>query len=140
VPFKSGSESVNNILGGQVAMTLEALPVVLPHAASGKLKAVAIAAPARHASAPELKTTAELGYPAIRSSSLSGLIGPAGMVPEHVAKLNAAARKALESTEFKAKLFVQGSDAKASTPDHFVQLVRAEHAKWGKLLASSPKL
>ena len=140
VPFKSGSESVNNILGGQVALTLEALPVVLPHVASGKLKAVAIAAPARHASAPELKTTAELGYPGIRSSSLSGLIGPAGLAPEHVAKLNAAARKALESTEFKAKLFVQGSDAQASTPDQFLKLARAEHAKWGKLLASSPKL
>ena len=140
VPFKSGSESVNSILAGQVSMTLEALPVVLPHVASGRLKALAIAAPARHASAPDLKTTAELGYPGIRSSSLSGLIAPAGLPAAQVAKLNAAARKALESTELKAKLFVQGSDARASTPGEFLQQVRAEHAKWGKLLAGSPKI
>jgi tripartite-type tricarboxylate transporter receptor subunit TctC len=140
VPFKSGAEAVTSILGGQVAMTLEALPVVLPHVASGKLKALALAAPTRHASAPDLKTTTELGYPDIRSSSLSGLIGPAGMPAAHVAKLNAAARKALESTELKAKLFVQGSDAQASTPDEFLKQVRAEHAKWGKLLAGSPKI
>lgn len=57
-----------------------------------------------------------------------------------MAKLNAAARKALESTELKAKLFVQGSDARAPTPEEFVQQVRAEHAKWGKLLACSPKI
>ena len=140
VPFKSGAQAVTSILGGQVTMTLEALPVVLPHVASGKLKALAIAAPSRHASAPDLKTTTELGYPGIRSSSLSGLIAPAGLPAEHVAKPNAAARKALESTELKAKLFVQGSDAQASTPDEFLRQVRAEHAKWGKLLADSPKI
>lgn len=140
VPFKSGAQAVTSILGGQVAMTLEALPVVLPHVASGKLKAVAIAAPTRHASAPDLKTTTELGYPAIRSSSLSGLIAPAGLPADHLSRLNAASRKALESTQLKAKLFVQGSDAQASTPDEFLKQVRAEHAKWGKLLAGSPKI
>ncbi|KQT10925.1 Bug family tripartite tricarboxylate transporter substrate binding protein [Ramlibacter sp. Leaf400] len=140
VPFKSGSESVTNIMSGQVSMTLEALPVVLPHTASGKLKVLAIAAPKRHASAPDLKTTAELGYPGIRSSSVSGLIAPAGLPAEQVAKLNAAARKALNSTELKAKLFVQGSDATGSTPEQFVKQVQAEHAKWGKLLAGSPRI
>ncbi len=63
-----------------------------------------------------------------------------GLAPEHVAKLSTAARKALESTELKAKLFVQGSDAQASTPAQFDKQMRAEHAKWGKLLASSPKI
>ena len=140
VPFKSGAQAVTSILGGQVAMTLEALPVVLPHVAAGKLKALAIAAPARHSSAPDLKTTTELGYPAIRSSSLSGLIAPAGLPAERLTRLNAAARKALESTELKAKLFVQGSDAQASTPDEFLKKVRAEHAKWAQLLAGSPKI
>jgi tripartite-type tricarboxylate transporter receptor subunit TctC len=140
VPFKSGSESVTNVMGGQVSMTLEALPVVLPHTHSGKLKALAIAAPKRHASAPDLKTTAELGFPGIRSSSVSGLIAPAGLPAEVVAKLNAAARKALDNTELKAKLFLQGSDATGSTPAQFLKQVQAEHAKWGRLLAGSPKI
>ncbi len=140
VPFKSGAQAVTSILGGQVAMTLEALPVVLPHVNSGKLKALAIAAPARHASAPDLKTTKELGYPGIQSSSLSGLIAPAGLPAERLAQLNAASRKALENTQLKAKLFVQGSDAQASTPEEFLEQVRAQHAKWAKLLAGSPKI
>ncbi|MGE4239077.1 Bug family tripartite tricarboxylate transporter substrate binding protein [Ramlibacter sp.] len=140
VPFKSGSESVTNVMSGQVSMTLEALPVVLPQVQGGKLKALAIAAPKRHASAPDLKTTAELGFPGIRSSSVSGLVGPAGLPAEVVAKLNAAARKAVTNTELKAKLFVQGTEATGSTPEQFLQNVKAEHAKWGKLLAGSPKI
>lgn len=140
VPFKSGSEAVTNVMSGQVAMTLEALPVVLPHAQSGKLKVLAIAASKRHASAPDLKTTAELGFPGIRSSSISGLLGPAGLSAEVVEKLNAATRKALDNTQLQGKLFVQGSDATGSTPAQFVEQVKAEYAKWGKLLANSPKI
>ncbi len=140
VPFKSGSESVTNVMGGQVSMTLEALPVVLPHASTGKLKVLAIASAKRHASAPDLKTTAELGFPAIRSSSVSGLLAPARLPADIGARLNTATRKALDSTELKAKLFIQGSDATGSTPAQFLKQVETEHAKWGKLLAGAPKI
>jgi tripartite-type tricarboxylate transporter receptor subunit TctC len=140
VPFKSGSEAVTNVISGQVSMTLEALPVVLPHAQSGKLKILAIAAPKRHASAPNLKTTTELGFPGIRSSSVSGLITPAGIPADVLAKLNVATRKALDNSQLKAKLFVQGSDATGSSSEQFVEQVKAEHLKWGKLLANLPKI
>jgi tripartite-type tricarboxylate transporter receptor subunit TctC len=140
VPFKSGSEAVTNVISGQVSMTLEAVPVVLPHAQSGKLKILAIAAPKRHASAPNLKTTTELGFPGIRSSSVSGLITPAGIPADVLAKLNVATRKALDNSQLKAKLFVQGSDATGSSSEQFVEQVKAEHLKWGKLLANLPKI
>jgi tripartite-type tricarboxylate transporter receptor subunit TctC len=140
VPFKSGSEAVMNVISGQVSMTLEALPVVLPQAQTGKVKVLAIAAARRHASAPDLKTTAELGFPGIRSSSVSGLVAPAGLPPAVLDKLNSASRKALDNPSLKAKLFIQGSDAIGSTPEQFAQQVKAEHAKWGKLLANTPKI
>jgi len=140
VPFKSGSEAVTNVMNGQVSMTLEALPVVLPQAQSGKLKVLAIAATKRHASAPNLKTTAELGSPGILSSSASGLIAPAGLPADIVARLNAATRAALKDTQLKARLFVQGSDATGSTPAQYLEQVKAEQLKWGKLLAGSPRI
>lgn len=140
VPFKSGAESVTNVIGGQVSMTFEALPVVLPHGEAGRLKVLAIAAPKRHASAPELKTTAELGYPGITSSSVSGLVGPAGMPAEIVEKINAAARRALDNEQLKARLFKQGSDATGSSPQEFLDQVKAEHAKWGRVMSTVPKI
>ena len=140
VPFKSGAESVTNVIGGQVSMTFEALPVVLPHVPTGKLKVLAIASPTRHASAPDLPTTAELGYPGIVSGSVSGLVGPAGMPADVVEKLNAATRKALDDPKLKARLHSQGTNATGSTPQQFQEQARAEHAKWGRIMASVPKL
>jgi tripartite-type tricarboxylate transporter receptor subunit TctC len=140
VPFKSGAESVTNVIGGQVSMTFEALPVVMPHAATGKLKVLAIASPTRHASAPDVPTTAELGYPAIVSGSVSGLVGPAGLPADVVEKLNAATRKALDDPKLKARLHAQGTNATGSTPQQFLEQARAEHAKWGRIMASVPKL
>lgn len=139
VPFKSGAESVVNVMGGQVAMTFEALPVVLPQGEAGKLKVLAIAARQRHSSAPALMTTGELGFPDVLSSSASGLIAPRGLAPGVMRVLNTAARKAVENPSFKAKLARQGTDALGSTPQEFVVLVKSEHAKWAKLLSNTPK-
>lgn len=140
VPFKSGAESVTNVIGGQVSMTFEALPVVLPHGHTGRVKVLAIAARKRHASAPELKTTAELGYPGIISSSVSGLVGPAGMPADIVEKLNVVTRRALDNAELKARLFKQGSDATGSSPQEFLDQAKAEHAKWGRIMSTVPKI
>lgn len=139
VPFRSGAESVRNVMGGQVSMTFEALPVVMPQAQAGKLKVLAIAAAARHASAPDLPTTGEQGYPALRSSSISGLIGPAGMPQEVVDKLNAAVNTAAQGTKFKARLYAQGTNALGSTPQAFVELVHGEYRRWEKLMAAAKK-
>lgn len=140
VPFKSGAESVTNVISGQVSMTFEALPVVLSHGQAGRLKVLAIAARQRHASAPDLKTTGELGFPGIISASVSGLVGPAGLPADIVARLNAATRKALDNPELKARLFKQGSDATGSSPQEFRDRAVAEHAKWGKIMADLPKI
>lgn len=140
VPFKSGAESVTNVMGGQVSMTFEALPVVMPHVPTGKLKVLAIAAAKRHESAPDLPTTAELGFPGVQSGSVSGLVGPAGLPADVVGKLNTATRKALDDPKLRARLLAQGTNATGSTPRQFLDQVRAEHAKWGKIMSSVPKL
>lgn len=137
VPYKSGSESVTSVLGGQVSMTFEALPVVMPHVAAGKLKAIAIAAPNRHGSAKDLPTTAELGFPAIQSGSVSGLIAPAGVPASVIDTLNKATRKALENPALQDKLFKQGTNVVGSTPSEFRTLMGEEHAKWGRLMKAA---
>ncbi|MBA3590937.1 tripartite tricarboxylate transporter substrate binding protein [Methylibium sp.] len=137
VPYKSGAESVTSVLGGQVSMTFEALPVVMPHVATGKLKAVAIAAPKRHGSAKELPTTAELGFPAIQSASVSGLIPPAGVPASIVDTLNKATKKALDDPALQEMLFKQGTNVAGSTPEEFRALMAEEHQKWGRLMKAA---
>ena len=139
VPFKSGAESVTNVIGGQVSMTFEAIPVVMPQAQAGKLRVLGIASAKRNPAAADLSTTAELGFPGVVSGSVSGLIGPAGLPAEVVAKLNKAARAALSDPKLRAKLQAQGTSAEGSTPAQFFDLVKSEYSKWGKLMSNVPK-
>jgi tripartite-type tricarboxylate transporter receptor subunit TctC len=139
VPFKSGAESVTNVIGGQVSMTFEAIPVVMPQAQAGKLRVLGIASAKRNPAAPDLLTTAELGFSGVLSGSVSGLIGPAGLSQDIVAKLNKAARAALNDPKLKARLQAQGTSAEGSTPAQFFDLVKSEYSKWGKLMSNVPK-
>lgn len=139
VPFKSGAESVTNVIGGQVSMTFEAIPVVMPQAQAGKLRVLGIASAKRNPAAADLLTTAELGFPGVISGSVSGLIGPAGMPAEVIEKLNKAARAALSDPKLRAKLQAQGTSAEVSTPAQFFDLVKSEYSKWGKLMSNVPK-
>jgi tripartite-type tricarboxylate transporter receptor subunit TctC len=139
VPFKSGAESVTNVIGGQVLMTFEAIPVVMPQAQAGKLRVLGIASAKRNSAAADLLTTAELGFPGVVSGSVSGLIGPAGLPAEVIARLNKAARAALSDPKLRAKLQSQGTSAEGSTSAQFFDLVKSEHSKWGKLMSNIPK-
>ena len=139
VPFKSGAESVTNVIGGQVLMTFEAIPVVMPQAQAGKLRVLGIASAKRNSAAADLLTTAELGFPGVVSGSVSGLIGPAGLPAEVIARLNKAARAALSDPKLRAKLQAQGTSAEGSTSAQFFDLVKSEHSKWGKLMSNVPK-
>jgi tripartite-type tricarboxylate transporter receptor subunit TctC len=139
VPFKSGAESVTNVIGGQVSMTFEAIPVVMPQAQAGKLRVLGIASAKRNPAAADLLTTAELGFPGVISGSVSGLIGPAGMPAEVIEKLNKAARAALSDPKLRARLQAQGTSAEGSTPAQFFDLVKSEYSKWGNLMSNVPK-
>ncbi|TEA79625.1 Bug family tripartite tricarboxylate transporter substrate binding protein [Allopusillimonas ginsengisoli] len=135
VPFKSGAESVTSVVGHQVEMTFEATPVVMPFVQAGKLRALALANSKRIDGAPDLPSTAELGYPDILSASISGLIGPAGLPKSVVDKLNQATQKALKNQHYITLLSEQGTATESSTPEEFRSAVSAEYDKWEEIMA-----
>ncbi|BDB29593.1 hypothetical protein Tamer19_68490 [Cupriavidus sp. TA19] len=139
VPFKSGAESVTNVVSGQVSMTFEATPQVMPFVTSGKLRALAVANPRRLSTAPQVPSTAELGFPTLVSGSVAGLIGPAGLDPAIVKKLNAAVGAVTANPKFKATLVAQGTEPIASTPEQFRKLIAEENQRWSALLGASDK-
>ncbi|MGO4278521.1 Bug family tripartite tricarboxylate transporter substrate binding protein [Cupriavidus sp. RAF20_2] len=139
VPFKSGAESVTNVVSGQVNMTFEATPQVMPFVTSGKLRALAVANPRRLSTAPQVPSTAELGFPTLVSGSVAGLIGPAGLDPAIVKKLNAAVGTVTANPKFKATLVAQGTEPMASTPEQFRKLIEEENQRWSALLGAADK-
>jgi tripartite-type tricarboxylate transporter receptor subunit TctC len=137
VPYK-GAVALNDLLSGeQVHFMFGTIPSVIGHVRSGRLRAIAVTSLARSASSPEVPTIAELGYPEFEASSWFGLLGPAGLPREIAEKVQGEVARILQVPEIRAKLVTQGADPVGSTPEEFAAYIRAETAKWAKVVKAS---
>ena len=137
IPYKGSSPAVTDLLAGQVNMMFDNIPSSLPHIKAGKLRALAVTGAKRSQLLPDLPTIAEAGVPGYDSYVWFGVVGPAGMPPEIVAKLNAALVKAAATPSFHDRLTGQGYDVLSSTPEQMASSIRDEIAKWGKIVKAS---
>jgi tripartite-type tricarboxylate transporter receptor subunit TctC len=137
VPYK-GAVALNDLLAGeQVHFMFATIPSVIEFVRSGRLRALAVTSKTRSAAVPDIPTVAELGYPDFEASSWFGLLGPAELPREIVATLQAEVVRALGVAELRAKLVQQGADPVGSTPEEFAAYIRAETAKWAKVVKAS---
>lgn len=134
VPFKSGSEAVNAAIGEQVDVVMDASPVIMPHVASGKLRALAVASDKRLPSAPAVPASTEAGDAGLQISSWNAFFAPAGTPPEVMAALNAALQKTLASPDLKERLAAQGTQLYTGTPDEYQRFIGGEKAKWAEIV------
>ena len=130
VPYKGGGPAVADTLAGQVQLLFVSLPAALQHVRAGRLKALAVTSDQRSLAAPEVATIAESGVADCVVNSWYGALAPAKTPPGIVAKLQAAFAQVLAQPEVKAKLFLQGAEATASTSAEFEQRIRAELKQW----------
>jgi len=110
---------------------------VIEFVRAGRLRALAVTSKARSASMPSIPTVAESGLPEFEASSWFGLLGPADLPGEIVAKLNAEVLRALKLPELRDKLTQQGADPVGSTPEEFAAYIKAETIKWEKVVKAS---
>jgi tripartite-type tricarboxylate transporter receptor subunit TctC len=134
VPYRGAAPAVNDLLGQQVEMTFLDLPAILPHIKSGALWPIALGAPQRAPTAPDVPTTTELGMPEVLAENWYGMIAPGGTPPAVVAALNRITTTALSDPNVKEKLAAQGMTAVGDTPEHFRDLIAGETAKWAKVI------
>ncbi|MFN0160765.1 MAG: Bug family tripartite tricarboxylate transporter substrate binding protein [Burkholderiales bacterium] len=134
VPYKGSPPAVTDLLGGQIALMFETGPLIVPQVKAGKLKGIAVAAPARTSALPDLPTIAESGYPGFESAGWAGLVAPAGTPRDIVQKLNAEIVKILAQPELPARFVAIGAELASSTPEAFGTYIRSEMAKWGKVI------
>jgi tripartite-type tricarboxylate transporter receptor subunit TctC len=134
VPYRGAAPAINDLLGQQVQMAFLDLPVILPHIKAGTLRGIALGAPARASTAPDIPTTAEVGMPDILIENWYGMIAPAATPPAVVAALNKVATQAMADPSVKEKLADQGLTLEPQTPDEFRALINAETKKWAKVI------
>ena len=137
VPYKGSAPAVADLLGGQVQMMFDNMPVSLPHAKAGKLRALAVTSLKRSPALPDVPTMDEEGLKGFDATSWFGLLAPAGTPKDIVAKLNAASVAALATPDMRERLAAQGADPIGNSPDQFAAFIKAEIEKWAKIVKAS---
>jgi len=132
VPYKGTGSSIADLSGGTVHLALDAVPSGMPHATSGRARALAVSGTKRSPLAPDVPTIGETvtGFSVL---SWFGLYGPKGMSPELAKRINSEVLKTLQSPEMVARFASMGIDAGRLSPTEFGAMVKADSARWGKL-------
>jgi tripartite-type tricarboxylate transporter receptor subunit TctC len=134
VPYKGSAPAITDLVGGQLQMMVEGIPLAAPYVQSNKLRALAVTSAKRSPSLPEVPTVAEAGFPELVVTAWYGLVVPAGTPAAVVARLNEAVNQVLAESAFKDKLLQNGADAAGGTPAQFGDLLRRELALWASTL------
>ncbi len=137
IPYKGAAQGINDVIGGQVQLYVSSVPTLISHIKGGKLRALAITSAKRGDDLPQVPTVAESGYKGFEAVTWFGLLGPAKMPANMVAQINTEMNKALNSPDLRKKLEDQGLDVTPSTADAFGKLIRADIAKWGRVVKES---
>jgi tripartite-type tricarboxylate transporter receptor subunit TctC len=137
VPYKGGGPAMADLVGGQVAFSFASMPSALPYVKAGRLRAIAVGGATRSPLFPDVPTVAEAALPGFVSEDWQGILAPAKTPAAVVAKLNADLVRTLHTPEMKTRLAGAGFDVKTSTPQEFAEFIRADTAKWAKVLKRS---
>jgi tripartite-type tricarboxylate transporter receptor subunit TctC len=136
VPYKGSTQARNDVLSGQVQLAMDGLLPVQPLIKDGRLKAMAITSSKRARSNPEIPTIGE-SVPGYASDTWYGIVVPAGTPKDIVAKLHAAAVKALNAPGVRDRLTKLGAEPVGNSPEDFRKLLEREQALWAKVVKDS---
>ena len=137
VPFNGTGPAMNALVGGQVDYMCDQIVNAVPQINGGTIKAYAVATAERNPSLPDVPTTAEAGLPAFQAQAWNAIFAPKGTPAPVIARLNAAAVKALDDEGVRKRLLDLGSVIPAAadrTPQALAALVKSEIAKWTPVL------
>jgi len=137
VPYKGGLPAIQDVIGGQVESMMFDLTNGLQNIRARQVRPLAVAAPRRIASLPDVPTFAELGFKQVVASTVHGVIGAAALPAAVVARLNTELNKAMRDVRVRQFFAEAGVEATPGTPADFRKLVRAERTRWGEVIRSA---
>lgn len=137
VPYKGAPPAMSDLLAGQVALTFATAPSAVPHVQTGHLRALGVSSATRIPALPKVPTIAEAGVPGYEAVGWNGLVGPSGMPPAIVDRLNAELVKIVRMPDTGKRLSDVGLDVRTSTAAEFAVFLKEEVVKWAKVVKDS---
>jgi tripartite-type tricarboxylate transporter receptor subunit TctC len=137
VPYKGATLATTALMGGEVDEVIVSVASVLPLIKAGRVRALVVLSEKRVATLPNVPTSTEAGYPNFRMSIWYGMVAPAGMPREIVARLHREVVRALEDPQLRSHMANAGMDPWLGGPDEMGQLLRSEMARYSKIIQSA---
>ena len=138
VPYKGGAPALNDVVGGQIPVAILILSNVLPHVKSGKLRAIGVIEASRAKAAPEVPTVAEGGVPGFSvPDTWIGIIGPAGLPPAVVERINAELQKAANNAAVRTRLDAAGFEVNLVAPEEFARQAPRTVESYRKIISAA---
>jgi tripartite-type tricarboxylate transporter receptor subunit TctC len=137
IPYKGSGSLITDLIGGRVQLSFQVPITVLPFITSGKLKAIAITGDSRAPALPEVPTFSEAGLPGFHSQGWFGIVAPAATPKNAINKMSSEMASILAMPDTREYLVKQGSEAFVSTPEQVNALIKADVAKYAKIIKSA---
>jgi tripartite-type tricarboxylate transporter receptor subunit TctC len=137
VPYKGSGQAIVDLVAGQVSLNFDTMPPVLEHIKANKLRALAVTTPRRAGGLPEVPTLAEAGLKGFDMTNWYGMMGPAGLPREVVAKVNADVNRALHEPAVRKRLVEVGTEITIMSPEQFEAFVKTEIVKYAQLIKAA---
>ena len=134
IPYKGTGPAINDLVGGQVDLTLASGAASKPLIDGGKVKALAVTSAKRNPLLPQVPTIAESGFVGFESIAGQGLFAPAGTPRDIVTKLNAEVNAIIAMPEMKERWTHMGIDRVENTPEQFAAWLARESDQWALLI------
>ena len=137
IPYKGGSDAVAAVAASQADVLFNGMLATWPTVQGGRLRALAISSAQRVPSAPDTPTVAEQGLPGFETGSFQGVVGPANLTRDTVAKVNAELGRILATAEMRERFAKQGTEVRSGTPESLGTWLREEQARWARVVKES---
>jgi tripartite-type tricarboxylate transporter receptor subunit TctC len=137
VPYKGSGQSIVDLVAGQVHMDFDAVPPVINYVRQGKLRALAVTSAKRFSLLPDMPTIEESGVPGFDMSTWWGIVVPASVSKDIVAKLNSEMVKSIRQADAREKISGVGADVVGNSPEEFAAFIRAETEKYARIVKAA---
>ena len=137
VPYKGGGPAIIDVIAGQCDLLIVNVGPLLGHIRGGKLNAIAVTSKTRVATLPQVPTVAESGLPGYESNTWYGLVGPAALSKEVVARVNSAAAAVLKNAEVRERYVALGAEPITNTPEQFAAFLKKDMQDWASVVKIS---
>jgi tripartite-type tricarboxylate transporter receptor subunit TctC len=134
IPYKGSGQALNDLLAGQVNVMFDQLTSASANIKAGKLRALAVSSTSRSATLPDVPTFGEAGVTSFDFTNVTGLLAPAGTSTDVLAKLHAAAVKAVASQAVRDRFAAMGVTGVGDQPEQFGSFIREDFARWSKVV------